>query len=167
MRFRRVDIPSRVSRSPDSGPWANRADGALVAPDCPSAAAGVATVGWAELGAAAGAGEPPFATCSSTSGLLTTPPRPVPGTSPTNTPDSSATRRAAGDDLTASEPAEAAEAGAPEPPSGARVSGAAEAEGDTAGEDWAVAGASAFAAGAGAADVSPEPAAVSSRSPST
>ena len=40
-----------------------------------------------------------FATCSITSGLLTTPPRPVPVTSEIAMPASSAARRAAGDDF--------------------------------------------------------------------
>src|SRR5512141_3323173 len=75
MRFLRVVIFSRVSRSPEGA----RA----------GAGAGAA-------GAGAGAA---FAACSITSGLLTTPPRPVPATSEMEMPASSATRRAAGDDF--------------------------------------------------------------------
>src|SRR5512141_2366634 len=75
MRFLRVVIFSRVSRSPEGA----RA----------GAGAGAA-------GAGAGAA---FAACSITSGLLTTPPRPVPATSELEMPASSATRRAAGDDF--------------------------------------------------------------------
>ena len=83
MRFRRVDIFSRVSRSP--------------------AATGVARTGGGEGGGAAGAAAgAAAATLSRTSGLLTTPPRPLPVTVATSMPASVAARRAAGEDLTPS-----------------------------------------------------------------
>lgn len=91
MRFRRVDIFSRVSRSP----------GVVGVP----ARCGGGTDG-RETGAAAGAGAGAVgaAARSRTSGLLTTPPRPVPVTPATSIPAAAATRRAAGDDLTSPSP---------------------------------------------------------------
>src|SRR5688500_16609355 len=138
MRLRRVDIFSRVSRSPDA------ADGR---------AAG---------GAGAGAlGAWPFARCSTTSGLLTTPPRPVPGTSATETPPSEAARRAAGDDFTS--PADAGGGAA-----GGGAAGGEAAGGGAAGAGAATSGGGAVGDAAGAAPASAgaavAPAAVSSSS---
>ena len=82
MRFRRVDIFSRVSR------WLD-AVGAV--------AAGALAAG--ALAAGALTASALLSLCAMTSGLLTTPPRPVPVTSPISIPESVASRRAAGEDL--------------------------------------------------------------------
>lgn len=92
MRFRLVDIFSRVSRVPAGA--AGGLDGGV---DARGGTSSVRRAG----GAAAPSprGPPPGAppACSITSGLLTTPPRPVPATVARSTPDSAATRFAAGD----------------------------------------------------------------------
>src|SRR5438105_1084865 len=82
MRLRRVDIFSRVSRSPGVAPLPPRG-GEIVGAD----------------GRAAGAGRSPPPGTASTSGLDTAPPRPVPATAAMSIPRSSATRRAAGEDF--------------------------------------------------------------------
>src|SRR5688500_15753022 len=121
MRLRRVVIFSRVSRSPG------------------------AAAGRGGTGAAAGAlGAGAFATCSTTSGLLTTPPRPVPGMSATETPPSDAARRAAGDDFTS--PAGAAGAAGGAVGAGPLAGGGDAAGADASGAD--AAGAAAASAGA-------------------
>src|SRR5687767_2665114 len=95
IRLRRVDIFSRVSRSPsEDGAPARIAGG-------DGARGDVGDAGDA-AGAAAGAGG--AGARSRTSGLLTTPPRPVPVTPATSIPEAAATRRAAGDDLTSPSP---------------------------------------------------------------
>ena len=88
MRLRRVLIFSRVSRTPVAGAGRLGAAGALGTFAGADAAAG--GTGAAGAGVAA-------VTCSITSGLLTTPPRPVPVTSARLTFWSAATRCAAGD----------------------------------------------------------------------
>src|SRR4051812_47283120 len=85
MRLRRVVIFSRVSRSPGVAPLPPR--GGAIGDDAP--------------GRAAAARSPPLGTAS-TSGLDTTPPRPVPETAAMSIPRSSAMRRAAGDDFVVS-----------------------------------------------------------------
>src|SRR5437588_10667024 len=81
MRLRRVDIFSRVSRSPGVAPFPR-----------------VGPVGGADGRGAVVARSAP-ADAAITSGLETAPPRPLPETAAMSTPRSSATRRAAGDDF--------------------------------------------------------------------
>ena len=91
MRFRLVDIFSRVSRIPAG------AAGLLGGAGARGGASSVRRAGGA---AAPSPRDPPVGAapaCSITSGLLTTPPRPVPVMPPRSTPASAATRFAAGD----------------------------------------------------------------------
>src|SRR5437588_10874610 len=81
MRLRRVDIFSRVSRSPGVAPFPR-----------------VGAIGGADGRGAVVARSAP-ADAPITSGLETAPPRPLPETAAMSTPRSSATRRAPGDDL--------------------------------------------------------------------
>src|SRR3954466_13234157 len=84
MRLRRVDIFSRVSRSPGAAPLPPRCGAVDVV--------GRGVDGRSVTGEAA-----------NTSGLETTPPRPVPETAEMSIPRSSAMRRAAGDDFMVSD----------------------------------------------------------------
>ncbi len=114
IRLRRVDIFSRVSRRSPPGRE-------------PAAAA---------AGGGAGSGVARAAIASSTSGLLTTPPSPVPRTAETSTPDAATSRSAAGESRAA--------AGAD-----SRVTGADAGAAAGAGAGFAGAGAAAGRAGAG------------------
>src|SRR4051812_47785897 len=97
IRLRRVDIFSRVSRSPGAAPLPPRGG------DVGTEVAGRAAAG---AGARSALGD-----AAKTSGFETTPPRPVPETAAMSMPRSSAIRRAAGDDLIVSDCAGVAGAG--------------------------------------------------------
>src|SRR4029078_5434949 len=94
--FRRVDIFSRVSRVPDDDVGTATLAGAVGV----RGAACVSGTGVDGATMPSPRGLLAVAVCSITSGLLTTPPRPVPAMVAISTPSSAATRLAAGDAFT-------------------------------------------------------------------